>query len=376
MPFTSEKKIVILVILLLLFGQIMLFSATGVMGLQRQGSEFHYLIRQGFCALIGALLMLGFSRVRYQFLHKMTYFIMLTQILLIGATLFGHFSHRVAGASRWLIWGPVAFQPSELAKISLTLYLAHILSVKEKTPLYLRHWLLHCTVVSALILLVLKQPDFGSAVLLCAVVIGLLFLAGIRPLYIGGMLGCGFVGIAFAMLNSDYRKRRLFAFLNPWADPQGSGFQTIQSFLSFHSGKIFGVGLGNGNSKLFYLPEVHTDFIFSLVGEELGFLGAIVLLGAFLYLSYLLFKVSLRAPDTFGCYLSFGLALSLTLQVAVNLGGVTGIVPVKGLPLPFVSWGRSALIVNLIMVGIILNIARQSGKGVTQLPGPKGIGHV
>ena len=150
------------------------------------------------------------------------------------------------------------------------------------------------------------------------------------------------------------------AFLNPWADPQGDGFQTIQSFLSIHSGRIFGAGIGNGNSKLFFLPEVHTDFIFALIGEELGFLGSFLCLALFLYFGYLIFKVAFRAPDTFGRLLAFGLSLSLLLQVAVNLGAVTGLIPVKGLPLPFISWGRSALIVNLLMVGILLNIARQS----------------
>src|SRR5262249_53346425 len=152
-------------------------------------------------------------------------------------------------------------------------------------------------------------------------------------------------------LHSDYRRRRLIAFLNPWADPQGSGFQAIQSFLSIHSGKLFGMGIGNGNSKLFYLPEVHTDFIFSLIGEELGFLGATLLLALFLYFTYLLFKASSRAPDAFGRYLAFGLSLCLGLQVIINLGGVTGLIPIKGFPLPFLSWGRSALVVNLLMVG-------------------------
>jgi cell division protein FtsW len=188
----------------------------------------------------------------------------------------------------------------------------------------------------------------------------MLFIAGARPVYLVGTVGLGAMMFFIATLNSDYRRRRLAAFLNPWADPQGNGFQSIQSFISFHSGHFSGLGLGNGNSKLFYLPEVHTDFIFAMIGEELGFIGAAIVIISYAYLGYLLFKIVRFAPDAFGRYLAFGLALSLMLQIVVNLGGVTGLIPVKGLPLPFISWGRSAILVNLMMIGILLNIAKQS----------------
>jgi cell division protein FtsW len=213
--------------------------------------------------------------------------------------------------------------------------------------------------------LVFKQPDLGSTTVLILMGFGLLFIAGMQWTYLVGMIGVGGLLFLVSTWTSAYRQRRILAYLNPWADPQGSGFQSIQSFVAIYSGKIFGTGIGNGNSKLFYLPEVHTDFIFSLISEELGFLGAVCILFLFAYLGYLLFRIARYAPDTFGRLLAFGLALGLSIQTTVNLMGVTGLIPVKGLPLPFISWGRSALIVNLAMIGILLSIARQSERPST-----------
>jgi len=355
-----HRKIVWLVVFFLLVGQIMLFSATGVMGMQRYGSEFYYVTRQAMAALGGLVVMIFFARVRYQNWAKLAYPLMALQILLVAATMVAGVGHHAQGASRWLRLAGFTFQPSELAKITLTIYFASLLARRHEAPFTRKQWGVRLIPIFVLLALIFKQPDLGTTVLLTAIVVSLLFIAGMKPKYLLSFLGVGGILVVYAMLNSPYRKRRVVAFLNPWADPQGSGFQTIQSFLSFHSGKLFGVGLGNGNSKLFFLPEVHTDFIFSLIGEELGFVGAIFLLSLFTYFAYLLFKVAFQSKDPLGCYLGFGLALSLVLQIAVNLGGVTGLLPVKGLPLPFISWGRSALIVNLITVGILLNIVRQS----------------
>jgi cell division protein FtsW len=256
--------------------------------------------------------------------------------------------------------GPLLFQPSELAKITITIFFASLLARHKENPLTLKKWITNGLPILTALFLIFKQPDLGTTTLLVIVIIGMLFISGIRLSYLVSFLGIGSLGFVFAIVHYAWRRKRLFAYLNPWADPQGTGFQTIQSFLSFHSGQLFGTGLGNGNSKLFFLPEVHTDFIFALIGEEMGFLGAVTLLVLFTYFCYLLFKVVLTAKDSFGCYLSFGLALSVALQIVVNLGGVTGLLPVKGLPLPFISWGRSALIVNLILMGILLNIVQSS----------------
>ncbi len=356
--FPNHRKLIWLVIAFLLIGQIILFSATGVMALEKQGSEFYYSIRQGIWAIIGLVLMITLSKFSYEKLRDYAFPIMALQILLVAATRIPGIGHHASGATRWIHIGPLLFQPSELAKISLAIYAAHLLAIYKENRIHWKRILVLCIPIVILLLLIFKQPDLGTTTLLTCMLLGMLFISGLRLIYLGSGLTLGAIAFVTAMLTSDYRRRRFFSFLNPWADPQGSGFQAIQSFLSFRSGGLFGTGLGNGNSKLFYLPEVHTDFIFSLIGEELGFVGAIVVLLLFAYFSYLVFKVAYHAKDPFGNLLAFGLGLSLCLQIAVNLGGVTGLLPVKGLPLPFISWGRSALLVNLMMMGILLNIAR------------------
>ena len=355
-----HRRIVWLCLTFLLIGQIMLFSATGVLGLERHGSEFYFVSRQIFSAALGLTILLVFSRIPYQRLGQWSKFLLAAQVILVAATLLSPLGHFAMGAKRWLHIFGMNFQPSEVAKITVTIYMAKRLADHQENPIPLKQWGWIFAPLVVLLALILKQPDLGTTFLLTTITLGLFFIAGTRLTYIVGFVGGGAVILAIAMLQSDYRRRRLFAFLNPWADPQGSGFQTIQSFLSIHSGGLFGAGIGNGNSKLFYLPEVHTDFIYSLIGEELGFVGAAIVLFLFVYFAYLLFKVAFQAKDCFGCYLAFGIALGIVLQIAVNLGGVTGVLPVKGLPLPFISWGRSALRVNLAMVGILLNIVRQS----------------
>lgn len=357
---STQRLIVGLVIFFLLIGQIALFSATAVMGIQKHSSEFYYVLRQAGCAILGLLIMIGISRVPYLFWRKISYWLLGIQIVLIAATHVGPFRHFAYGATRWLKLGPLLFQPSELAKITITIFFASLLARHKENPLTLKKWITNGLPIVTALFLIFKQPDLGTTTLLVIVIIGMLFISGIRLSYLVSFLGIGSLGFVFAIVHYAWRRKRLFAYLNPWADPQGTGFQTIQSFLSFHSGQLFGTGLGNGNSKLFFLPEVHTDFIFALIGEEMGFLGAVTLLVLFTYFCYLLFKVVLTSKDAFGCYLSFGLALSVALQIVVNLGGVTGLLPVKGLPLPFISWGRSALIVNLILMGILLNIVQSS----------------
>lgn len=352
------------ILLLLLFGQLMLYSATAILGVQRHDSEFYFVLRQSLLAAIGLAFMFLFARVRYQFWQKIAPALIAIQVALILATLFSPLRVTAQGVSRWLRLGPVAFQPSELAKISLSFYMAHLLCLQ---PLSTRENVLRAIPLVILLLAIHAQPDLGTTVLLGAIIFSMLFLAGIRLSYVLSFIGGGALLFLLALTHSSYRTQRILAFLNPWADPQGNGFQTIQSFLSFHSGKIFGTGLGNGNSKLFFLPEVHTDFIFSLIGEELGFLGALTLLLAFCFLSHQLLRIVRYAPDTFSRYLSLGLALSLILQILVNLGGVTGLLPVKGLPLPFLSWGRTALFVNLASIGILMNISRQSCVGAVPL---------
>lgn len=363
---SMTKKVLVTLLVLIVFGHVMLFSATGVMGLQRFEDEFYYLTRQAISTGVGLSLMVLISRVRYQHWAVASSWLIWIQFILVALTLFSPLAHHAQGASRWLRMGAFSFQPSELAKITVPIYMARLLA---NNPGWLwKWWALRLLPLVLLLGTILKQPDLGTTALLLGVILGMLFLSGVKLRYIVGLIASGIIFVVASMLLRDYRRRRLLAFLDPWSDPYGSGFQTIQSFISFQSGGIFGVGLGNGNSKLFYLPEVHTDFIFSLIGEELGFVGAMATVLAFGYLIYSLIRASMYAPDNTGRLMGFGLTLAIALQVVVNLGGVTGLLPLKGLPLPFLSWGRSALIGNLISMGVLWNLVRQADQGLARSP--------
>jgi len=338
----------------------MVFSATSIMAFQKYGSEFYYFSRHSIAVILGIIIMFLLSKLPYQVWHKLTIPIIIIQIIAIGLTHFPSFGHEALGANRWLKLGEFRFQPSELIKISVACFLAYLITKNQIKKFSLLKLILAFLPIGILTVLLLSQPDLGTVILIVAVIIGVLFISGIKSRYIVSFLGISFLLLALALYFSDYRRKRIFSYINPWADPQGTGFQTIQSFLSFHSGSIFGVGPGNGNSKLFYLPEVHTDFIFALLGEEFGFIGVTITIILYLYLCFLLFKICLKAKDVFGKIFGFSLTLFLILQISINLGGVTGLLPVKGIPLPFLSWGRSALLVNLASIGILLNILRQS----------------
>ena len=365
------RRICILAAGMILTGVLVLFSATGILGLEKRGSEFYYVLRHLLALGVGAIVMFILARTPYQSLRRFAPIAMVVQILLVCAALYSPWATFAQGASRWLTIGGFTFQPSELAKVSLILYFSAILSSSiphrplEKVALSVP--------ILVLLALILIQPDLGTTLLLLGSLGAMLFVAGLRPSTLYALVGAGALFSTLALMGSGYRRKRLLAYLNPWEDPQGSGFQTLQSFVSFHWGGLLGTGPGNGNSKLFFLPEIHTDFIFSLIGEEVGFVGAVAVLVAFAYLVYTLLRASLRAPDRFGQFLGVGLCANLALQVMINVGGVTGLLPVKGLPLPFISWGRTALVVNLISLGILLNITRQSisvkdGRGSTAAP--------
>lgn len=355
-----ERRILGLTLFFLVFGLIIVFSATAVLGVQSRSSEFYYVTRQAICAATGLAVMWILSRIPYQTWERVALWGLGLQLVLTAAVFVPPLANPVQGVSRWIRIGPITFQPSELAKITLAIFMARVVAQWKTGKIPVGKAFTQGIPCLLILALIYRQPDLGSTVLLITMAVGMIFVAGARPAYMVGSLGTGALLFGLALLRSDYRKRRLLAFLNPWADPQGSGFQSIQSYLSFHSGKIIGVGIGNGNSKLFHLPEVHTDFIYALIGEELGFVGAVTLLLLFAYFGFLLFKVVRHAPDAFGQSLAFAMAFSLLAQIAVNLGGVTGLLPVKGLPLPFISWGRSALLVNLAMVGLLLNVVRQA----------------
>ena len=262
---------------------------------------------------------------------------------------------------RWISLGFFSFQPSELAKPVLVLFLAAFLDARAGEVNDLRRTLLPAGIVTGTFcLLIYMQPDLGTAVSLCLIAAVMLFLAGLHLRYLLAGTALGFVGVVVLIFQASYRVRRLMTFLNPSEDPLGAGFQIRQSLLSFGSGGIQGLNLGEGRQKLFFLPEPHTDFILSVIGEELGLIGTSAVLLLFALLLWRGCRAALRAPDRFGYLLGMGLTLFLVIQAALNMGMVLGMLPTKGLPLPFLSYGGSSLMVCLLSVGVLLNLSQHS----------------
>jgi cell division protein FtsW len=304
-------------------------------------------------------------------------------ILLLFLVFVPGLRQQIGGASRWLKIYGFSFQPSELAKLALVIYLARSLTKKEgRMERFTVGFLPFAIVLAILFPLVLMQPDFGTGVLFVAVVFLMLFVAGTPIRFLGGALLAAVPFLVYLAVKADYRWERIIAYLDPWKDSGKAGFQIIQSFLGFGAGKVFGVGLGEGKQKLFYLPEIHTDFIFSVIGEELGLVGVTIIIALFLVLVIRGFQSCFRAPDRFGTYLSLGISVLIAIQTLLNMGVVTGLLPTKGSTLPFISYGGTSLMMNLMAVGILLNVHsqgvrsrnegpdRRRGNGGTPLPGP------
>jgi cell division protein FtsW len=294
----------------------------------------------------------------YQHFRKLAVPLLIFCVLLLVMVLVPGIGTKVGGAVRWLRIGGISIQPAEFAKLGLVIFMAHSLArKKDRVKTFRFGFLPYMVLLAFLLALLLAQPDLGSAMTLGVVAVMMLLVAGTRLVYLFGMGIVAAPFLYFLIMNVDYRRQRVLAFLNPWDDPSNSGFQIIQSWIAFGSGGAFGKGLGESRQKLFYLPEAHTDFIFSVIGEELGFIGVIVIAAMFLLLVVRGLRTALCAPDEFGCYLAFGMSLLLGIEAFVNMAVVMGMVPTKGLALPFLSYGGTSLLTSLIAVGIILNIS-------------------
>jgi cell division protein FtsW len=261
------------------------------------------------------------------------------------------------GARRWIRLWPSTFQPSELVKLSMVIFLARYISMPEYRTDSFTSFIKPIFIMIIFQIAILKQPDFGAAMSLAFLTFAMLFLSGTRLRYLSSLLVFA-LPVIFKLVTEPYRLRRLISFLDPWEDAQGSGFQLVQSFIALGSGGLAGVGLGSSKQKLSYLPESHTDFIFSIIGEEFGFIGVSVVIALFLLLFIKGISIANKAKDEFVYYLAIGLSLMISLQALINFAVATGLVPTKGLPLPFVSYGGSALLVNLAAIGILLNISK------------------
>jgi len=356
-----DYMILVPVLLLIGLGFVIVYSASSHLAAHRLGDSYFYLRRQVLFCVIGLSLMLVAKHIPCTLYSKLVYPLLLVSFSLLILLFVPGIGHKVGGASRWFRWGEFSFQPSELAKFSLAVYMAYSLSKKgSDMESFSRGLLPHLIVAGLFMTLILLQPDLGTAVIMGCWVLIVLFVGGVKliQLFSIGML---FVPVVLWLVwQADYRLKRWWAFLNPWDDPKGVGFQIIHSFLAFGSGGVFGAGLGNSKQKLFYLPEPHTDFIFSIAAEELGFMGVIVIIVLFGILIIRGIKVSLDARDLYSTYLALGLTCLIGLQVLVNIGVVMGLLPTKGLTLPLMSYGGSSLVINLLSVGILLNISSRT----------------
>ncbi len=342
-------------------GLVMVLSASSVSAYTRYGDSFVFFQRQGAYAIVGVMALLLTSRMRYEAWRRLALPFLALTLALLAIVLHPSASMSAYGASRWIELGPATIQPSEIAKLSLIVFSASLLTRKWNRLGEVGHLAIPLLPVVVVVCgMVMLQPDLGTTLIIAGSVCLLLFAAGVRLRYliVTGILGSA-IGVAL-IFGADYRRVRLLAFLDPWGDATNTGYQLVQSLIALGSGGLTGVGLGASRQKWMYVPNAHTDFIFSILGEELGLLGEVAVLLAFSLLIFAGVRVATRARDVFGRLLAAGIVSWFGLQALVNLGAVTGLLPITGVPLPFVSYGGSSLVVTMAAVGILWNIARAS----------------
>ena len=347
----------IITVALLCFGVVMVYSASAIVAFKRFGNPEHFVIRQAIYGLVGLGAMAFAIVVDYRWYKAMVN--PLLAIVTVGLLVcLSPWGSEVNGAARWIRFGPLTVQPGELAKVALVLWLSYSLAKKkEKIKTFSIGFLPHLVIPGVLILLCMMQPDFGTAVLIASVTFVLLFVAGAKAGYIFLALLLA-APVGYLMVSrSEYRMRRWMSFLDPFAYRDNEGYQLIQSWYGFATGGLTGVGLGDGRGKV-YLPEAYNDFVVSVIGEELGVFGVFLVLAAFAIIVVRGMRISFKANDDFGAFVAVGLTVLIGLQVLANMGVATGLLPTKGLNLPLVSYGGSALVVTLFSVGILLNISK------------------
>ncbi|MBZ5574505.1 MAG: putative lipid II flippase FtsW [Acidobacteriia bacterium] len=347
-------------LLLIFVGLIMVFSASAVLAKERYGSGYFFLLRQLGWATGGLLLMVLAMKIDYRrYKHPAVVFSLLGLTTLTLISVF--FLDRAHHTHRWIHWGPLSFQPSEMAKPALILFLAFFLEGRSKAMDDWRNTILPAVVPTLVFIgLIVFQPDLGTAIACAAITACVLFVAGMEMRYLGYGLLASLLPLYFLIFHVAYRRARILAFLNPYSDPQGSGFHIIQSLIAVSTGGITGVGLMEGKQKLFYLPEPHTDFIFAVTAEELGLVGSLMIVLLFAVFLWRGVRTALRTHDMFGRFLAVGITSMIVVQAFINISVVLGLMPTKGIPLPFVSYGGSSLFFALACVGVLLNISKQA----------------
>jgi cell division protein FtsW len=354
---STDLVLLAVTVALLGFGLVMVWSASSALAQERHGSPYYFLLKQVAWSLLGLVAMVAALRLDYRTLRRpgVVYSILLAATLLLVAVLF---LRPVNETHRWIRLGALSFQPAELAKLAIVVYLAYHVErradrVNELTTLFPALLL-----VGWLGFLILIQPDLGTAFCLVLTAAVLLYVAGVRLKYFAALAVPAVVVLYAAVMSVPWRRVRVTSFINPWSDPQGSGYQVIQSLIAVGTGGITGVGVMQGKQKLFYLPYPYSDFIFAVIGEELGMIGALAIVAAFVVLLWRGLKAAWSAPDDFGRFLAAGVTLSIVFQALVNVSVVLGLLPTKGIPLPFISAGGSSLVFALFGVGLVANVSQ------------------
>lgn len=342
---------------LLMFGNIMVFSASSVTAYREYQDSFYYLKKNALWMLMGFGILIFFAKYNYRNLRRFATPMMAVAIFLVLVVLIPGVGMEINGARRWIGVGPHPFQPSEFVKLSIAIYVATILSKMKSRDNSGQFFIQTLAVTGVPVILILKQPDLGTAIIISCISLLLLFVSGSKFRHLAITVFSGFIALVVLIVSAEYRMKRILSFADPWSDPRGVGFQIIQSLTAFGSGGVTGRGIGKSMQKYLYLPQAHTDFIYAIIGEEIGLAGTIAVILLFCIFGYFGFRIAYRAPDRFGKLLAGALTATIIMQALINIGAVTGVLPITGVTLPFISYGGTALMVNMASVGMLVNIS-------------------
>ncbi|MGB5157811.1 putative lipid II flippase FtsW [Desulfobacterium sp. N47] len=356
-PGYYDIKLLLPVFMLVIAGIIMVYSASSVLALKKFGTDYYFLKKQAMFAIAGVIALVTCRHLNYRYYRVLAYPLLIFSIILLIAIHIPGIGFSAGGSARWIRIGGLTIQPSEFARLSMIIYLAYSIDKKrENIKDFYVGLLPHVIVLAIFTALILLQPDFGSVVILCALAWIMLFVGGARIRYLASAVLMLLPVAYFFMVSASYRVRRLMSFRNPWQYSADEGYQIVHSLMAFGTGGIWGTGIGNGYQKLHYLPEPHTDFILSVIGEELGLIGVVVIIILYAVILFRGINIARKTEDSFGALLATGITIAIGMQVCINMGVTLGLLPTKGLTLPFLSYGGTSLLINMAAIGILMNI--------------------
>ena len=363
--FKYDVALLFPVLFLVGLGIVMVYSASSALALKKFGSDIYFIKKQAAFSILGFMVLVACRHLPYGFYRSMAYPILFVAVILLLAVNIPGIGHAAGGAKRWINFGGLSFQPGEFAKLALIIFLAYSLSKKkDRMTEYAIGCVPHLGVLGLFGVLIIRQPDFGTVVILGMITFIMLFLGGAKPAHlIYTLMVVAPIGYIF-LTQAEYRARRMMSFLDPWQYCSNEGYQIVNSLMAFGNGGLWGSGIGKGVQKLFYLPEPHTDFIFSVIGEELGLMGVVVILGLYFWIFWRGLLIAVRTPDPFASLTAVGITTALGIQVCINMGVALGLLPTKGLTLPFLSYGGTSLIFSMASIGILMNISSYNSKTI------------